>query len=307
MPNEVKLSSNNLKPKLPMKPQELPDYWDDVSRTFIGDAPQSLWRAHSDRVNISLLADWLGERQYTDILKTDLFDEAVSQGLYPFLREHAHVVHGIDVAAESVNSAKKRFPGLKAICADVRELPFKNHQFDLIVSNSTLDHFQSSGEIDMALREMFRVLKPGGELLISLDNMQNPIIGLRNVLPFRLLKALHLVPYFVGKSYGRRGLTSALENTGFEVLKSQAIMHCPRVLAVAVAGMLQKKISIKSRQRFLGLLAKFEWAAKLPTRFFTGHFVAVLAVKPTSQGKMNSLEGTAPENQADELIVPAGN
>lgn len=88
---------------------------------------------------------------------------------------------------------------------------------------------------------MFRVLRPGGELLISLDNLQNPIIGPRNLLPYHLLKRLRLVPYFVGKSHGRRGLTAALEKAGFKVLETRAIMHCPRVLAVAVAGMLQKK------------------------------------------------------------------
>ncbi len=267
-----------------MKPHESPNYWDGVSRKFSGTLPQFLWRIHSDRVNVSLLADWLGDRQFKDILKTDLFDEAISQGLYPFLREHARTVHGIDVSGESVGGAKKRFPELNAICADVRKLPFKNHKFDLIVSNSTLDHFQDTGEIDLGLRELFRVLEPGGELLISLDNLQNPIIGLRSLLPFRLLNSLHLVPYFVGKSHGIRGLKAALKKAGFEVLDSRSIMHCPRVLAVAVAGILQKKASKKSRQRFLALLMSFEFLAKLPTRFFTGHFVAVHSLKPGQQG-----------------------
>ncbi len=283
MPNEVKLAADNYHSFLPMKPHESSYYWNNISRTFTGDAPQSLWRVHSDRVNVSLLADWVGERQFTDILKTDLFDEAISQGLYPYLRDHAQAVHGIDVAAESVSGARKRYPDLEAICADVRKLPLKNHRFDLIVSNSTLDHFHSTGEIEKGLRELFRILKPGGELIISLDNLQNPIIGLRSLLPFRLLNKLHLVPYFVGKSHGRRGLTAALKKAGFEVLESRAIMHCPRVLAVAVAGILQKKHSTKSQQRFLSLLAKFEILEKLPTRFFTGHFVAVHALKPEKQ------------------------
>jgi SAM-dependent methyltransferase len=278
--NEVEFLSEYHSPPLPMKPHKSSFYWNNISRTFSGDEPQSLWRVHSDRVNVSLLADWLGERQFTDILKTDLFDEAVSQGLYPYLRDHAHTVHGIDVAAESVSGARNRYPELKTICADVRKLPLKNHQFDLIVSNSTLDHFHTKGEIEKGLRELFRILKPGGELIISLDNLQNPIIGLRNLLPYRLLNKLHLVPYFVGKSHGRRGLTSALEKVGFEVLESRAIMHCPRVLAVAVAGMLQKKDSKKPQQRFLALLAHFEYLEKLPTRFFTGYFVAVHAFKP---------------------------
>ena len=266
-----------------MKPDESPNYWNSVSETFVLEEQQSLWRIHSDQINISLLEDWLSDRRIAEVLKTDLFDEAVSQGLYPFLREHADVVHGIDVSPESVERAKNRFPELNALSADVRNLPFNSERFDLIVSNSTLDHFRSKDDIDVGLRELFRVLKTGGELFVSLDNLQNPIVGLRSMLPYRLLKTLHLVPYFVGKTHGRRGLTKALERAGFSVLETRAIMHCPRVLAVAVAGYLQKRISHKSQRRFLAFLAGFESLARLPTRFFTGHFVAVHAVKPTSQ------------------------
>ena len=266
-----------------MKPDESPNYWDSVSETFVLEEQQSLWRIHSDQINISLLEDWLIDRQIAEVLKTDLFDEAVSQGLYPFLCEHADVVHGIDVSPESVERAKNRFPELNATSADVRDLPFDSERFNLIVSNSTLDHFHSKDEIDVGLQELFRVLKNGGELIISLDNLQNPIIGLRSMLPYRLLKSLRLVPYFVGKTYGRRGLTAALEKAGFRVLETRAIMHCPRVLAVAVASTLQNRVSEQSMRRFLDFLARFECLSKLPTRFFTGHFVAVHALKPTQQ------------------------
>ncbi len=233
---------------------------------------------------MSLLEDWLGSRKVNNLLKTDLFDEAVSQGLYPFLAEHGRGVYGIDLAAESADAAKKQYPELEAACADVRKLPFSDHCFDLIVSNSTLDHFQSTNDIDVGFRELFRGLGQGGELLISLDNLQNPIVGLRNLLPYRLLNKLNLVPYFVGKTHGRRGFAAALEKAGFQVLETKAIMHCPRVLAVAVAGILQRRASEKSQRRFLAFLQKFEFLARLPTRFFSGHFIAVRARKPAEQG-----------------------
>lgn len=263
-----------------LKPDESKHYWDEVSRAFTKNGQQLLWRSHSDRVNIDLLADWFAGRHFSDVLKTDLFDEALRPGLYPFLQEHAQVVHGIDIAPESVDEAKNRFPELEAVGADVRDLPFSDGHFDLVVSNSTLDHFQSEAEIDLGLGELFRVLNTGGELLISLDNLQNPIIFLRSLLPFKLLNKLHLVPYFVGKTHARRGLVTALERAGFRVLETRAIMHCPRVFAVAIAGALQKRASATTQKRFLALLSKFESLAKLPTRYFTGHFVAVRAIKP---------------------------
>jgi len=242
--------------------------------------PQPLWRAHSDQVNIALLHDWLGERQFDEFLKTDLFDETLSAGIYPLLNERANRVHGIDVSSVCVEAAQEKYPELKARCADVRDLPYDDGQFDVIVSNSTLDHFPEKEDIKTGLAELFRVLRSGGELVITLDNLQNPIIGLRSLLPFSFWKGLGLVPYYVGKSLGRRGLVQVLEKTGFEVIETRAIMHCPRVLAVPIAAFLEKGASGHTRARFLSWMLKFENLGAWPTRFFSGHFVAARAAKP---------------------------
>ena len=70
--------------------------------------------------------------------------------------------------------------------------------FDLVVSNSTLDHFARADDITIALREIQQVLKPGGRLILTLDNPSNPVVRLRNALPFAALNQMGLVPYFVG-------------------------------------------------------------------------------------------------------------
>jgi SAM-dependent methyltransferase len=263
-----------------LKAERSSPYWDAVSLAFTQNSSHSLWRSYSDQLNRSLLKSWMVNRRMASILKTDAFDEAVDEGLYPLLQEYAAVVHAIDIAPESVNAAAKRYPDFAVHYADVRDLAFADGSFDMVVSNSTLDHFRARSDIDKSLQELFRVLKAGGELVISLDNLQNPIIWVRSVLPFGLLKKLHLVPYYVGKSCGRQGLIAALERAGFEVLETRAIMHCPRFLAVPLAGIVQKRVSREGQKRFLALLAKFEVLAAWPSRFFTGHFVAARALKP---------------------------
>lgn len=274
----------NLGAKSTLRDDGSMEYWNGASRVFIEGKLQTLWRSHSDAVNITLLQDWIAARQFCGILKTDLFDEAVSEGLYPLLSRHGQRIHGIDIAAEPVNAAMARYPELDGRCADVRKLPFGDQYFELIVSNSTLDHFRSTAEIDLSLSELFRVLKDGGELFISLDNLQNPMVWLRSKLPASLLKKLHMVPYLVGKTHTRRGLISALERAGFRVLETRPVMHCPRVLAVAVAGVLEKYAAKKQQQGFLAMLSKFEHLAKLPTKNFSGHFIAVRALKPQTDG-----------------------
>jgi len=80
--------------------------------------------------------------------------------------------------------------------ADVRQLDFGDNSIELIISNSTLDHFQQAEDIDRSLAELARVLVPGGLLLVTMDNPLNPVIALRNRLPKSLLGRTALAPVF---------------------------------------------------------------------------------------------------------------
>jgi ubiquinone/menaquinone biosynthesis C-methylase UbiE len=234
---------------------------------------------HSDAVNLELLRRWLPEERPRLLLKTDAFEEACGDGLSPLLQEKAEHAVIVDVALAILQLARARHDRLCVIGADTRCLPFVNGVFDVIVSTSTLDHFRSRDEIVASLREFRRVLRPAGQLLLTLDNLANPLIKLRNALPFRMLQRLGIVPYYVGATYGPRGLTEVLHEVGFEVREIGAVMHCPRVLAVAISRLLERNAGQRTHRRFLNFLLAFERLANWPTRFFTGHFVAVRAIK----------------------------
>ncbi len=79
-------------------------------------------------------------------LKTDLFDEAISEGVFEVMRERCSRVHGVDVAHETACEAQRRHPLLTAHVADVRDMPFQSDTFGHVVSLSTLDHFESIGD-----------------------------------------------------------------------------------------------------------------------------------------------------------------
>jgi SAM-dependent methyltransferase len=247
--------------------------------TYQAQGLQKLWRAHSDSVNKALVARWRPMGQMDTLLKTDLFDEAVSDGLSPLLTSLAKRAFYIDASFKVHQMARMHHPNLQMIGADVRHLPFANGTFDGIVSNSTLDHFESLDDLSVSLQELFRVLRPGGHMILTLDNLSNPIILLRNWLPFPLLKRLKIVPYYVGVTLGANRLERLLKDFGFEVLEVDAIMHCPRVLAVALAHWMERFISPKMQRHLLRFLMAFETLSYLPTRFLTGYFVAVKATK----------------------------
>lgn len=256
-------------------------YWDSVARSWGEKHPFALWRAHSDSINQDLLRRWLPARPVERLLKTDVFDESCSHGLLPFLEDRARSVIGIDVSQESLQTTQRRSLRSRLVRADVRGLPFASGSFDCVVSNSTLDHFTSKAQIALSLAELNRVLRPGGTLVITLDNMANPLVWLRNHLPLQWLTRSGIVPYFVGESLGPRALRSHVEGAGFEVAETTAIMHCPRVAAVA-AGRLLRSRGERAKRRFLRCLSPFEALGALPTRYLSGYFVAARAVKPLS-------------------------
>jgi SAM-dependent methyltransferase len=242
------------------------EHWDEVVASWRGTSRETLLRGYSDAVNTALLQRWLPDLRGSRVLKTDLFDEAVGEGLHPYLCAHGAAVAGVDLSRVVVAAARDRYPELDATIGDVRTLSYADSSFDVVVSNSTLDHFGSLGEIETALSELRRVLAPGGVLVVTLDNARNPLIALRNVLPLRLLRRARLVPYSVGTTCGHKRLAALLRRTGFEVTGETAIMHVPRVLATA------------ARRRGPRSLLAFERLSRLPTRYFTGQFVAARAV-----------------------------
>lgn len=253
-------------------------YWDDATAAFGDDGAGGAWRSHCDDVHRTLLAGWLVGRSVQRALKTDLFDEMAGGGLSDEMALYAVAVHGIDVSASVVAGASAKRAGIRACRADVRRLPYADGVFDLVVSNSTLDHFARGSDIAASLRELHRVTAAGGTLLITLDNLSNPIIAIRALIPFRALRALGLVPYYVGATTTRRGLAKLLSASGYRVEATTTVLHVPRVIAVRWCAR-SDRLGDGQRARLLRRLANWERLGRWPTADFTGHFVAALAVR----------------------------
>jgi SAM-dependent methyltransferase len=222
------------------------------------------------------------------LLKTDLFDEAVACGLYPELAARSDGVVGIDVSPAVVSAALRRYPDLDAHVGSVSAMPFPDGSFDVVVSNSTLDHFDSHAKLHAAIAELARSIRPGGKLIITLDNRMNPVITARtSKMLFGTLHRLGVVPYFVGATCGYRGLSKLLRATGFIVEEITAVMHCPPQFAAWSAACRDTAArrdaaahaGDSAELRHLRRVLRFEAMERWPTRHLTGHFVCALATR----------------------------
>jgi SAM-dependent methyltransferase len=210
------------------------------------------------------------------ILKTDLFDELASPGLYPALADRADQVVAVDISAKVIAAARRRYPELEAEVADVRELPFPPASFDAALSNSTLDHLATEEEAWAGLTELGRVIRPGGRLLVTLDNPLNPVVAVRNALPRGIARAVRRVPYDSGWTCGPRRLRRMLVDSGFRPVRTTVIMHAPRF---AIAQLDRWGARPRDTQRLIARLLAAERLERWPTRYLTGHFVAALGIR----------------------------
>jgi ubiquinone/menaquinone biosynthesis C-methylase UbiE len=80
-------------------------------------------------------------------------------------------VIGIDINLDSFGLTKD--DNLAFIVADARNLPFKDSFFDVVLEKDALHHIQNPGR---ALREMKRVTKKGGKMVVFEANRHNPLL-----------------------------------------------------------------------------------------------------------------------------------
>lgn len=261
------------------------DYWDTIILKYGDKRHEDFWRAHLNEIYTDLMDRWMEGSPGGLALKTDLYDEAISSHcLVPLCGERSEHIIGIDVSFEVTRVAKKRmvkeWDGWQnVVCSDIRNLSLKSDSVDQIISNSTLDHFADKKDIIVSLKELWRIMKPGGKLIITLDNPSNPVVFLRNMLPYRLLKATGFIPFYIGETLSDDELINALEANGFTVSDKTSIIHSPRILAIWMGYILDRIGNEKIKIYFQRLLNVFERLEKSPMKYLTGYFIAAKAVK----------------------------
>lgn len=251
-------------------------FWARVGERFpdLGGAASTRYYAENEqRLFTELLPPLAGLR----VLKTDLWDEAKNTRILAWAAGRGARAFGIDISEPTVMQAKAAFThdagALQAAAADVRALPFRDASFDAVYSMGTIEHFD---ETEQAVREMARVLKPGGCAIIGVPNRHDPF--LRPLLA-TVLQAVGLYAYGYEKSYSRRALRDMLERAGFQVSVETAILFMP-------GGLRMLDLACHSWCRPLSLVTAalvwpFVWLDRhVPAVRQHGYLLATVAIKP---------------------------
>ncbi len=145
-------------------------------------------------------------------------------------------VVGIDLSMESVEVLKKRpeFDQKKfnIMVGDITEMPFGNEEFDLAYSFSTLYYIK---EIDLALKEIYRVMKYNGICILEFGNKYS-VNSPYDKIMFPDCPQFH---------YSENEIRKILSNTGFII---KEILY--RQLLPDFLGLFDRQIKLKFIKNF---------------------------------------------------------
>jgi len=132
-----------------------------------------------------------GIKHYSPHFKGKLLDFGCGRKPYQNLFE-VESYTGVDMARE--DDWTKSYAD---VLYDGKRLPFENEMFDGILSTEVIEHIPDA---EPAVEELFRVLKPGGKLLITV-----PFVWNEHGMPYDYLR------------YTSAGITHLLQKKGFKV------------------------------------------------------------------------------------------
>ncbi len=151
------------------------------------------------RIIISLVEKYL----QTNRKKTKILDAGCGTGLLATKLARFGDVVGIDKNQDAVKFTKSR--GIKVKAGSISDIPFPTNYFDLVVCIDVLNH-QWVEDDETALAEFFRVLKPGGVLILRVS--ANPYLRLK-----------HDRYVFIKFRYRKKALWEKIEKAGFKIEK----------------------------------------------------------------------------------------
>lgn len=107
----------------------------------------------------------------------------------------AKEVVGVDISEEALEKARDRSIKTYKIDLEKDPLPFMDNYFDLITAVEVLEYLRT---VDNVLSESFRVLKPGGFLLVSVSNLGSWINRLLLLFGYQPMHTEPSMKYHVG-------------------------------------------------------------------------------------------------------------
>jgi ubiquinone/menaquinone biosynthesis C-methylase UbiE len=174
----------------------------------------SPWRHHLKKRRLYVeekLREYLGHRKASATL-----DLGCGDGKHlDWLQKYSHELFGSDYNLLRLVRANAVHPQATLFLADVLDYPAKDNFYEIIFFNHVIEHIPDDGA---ALREIFRILKPGGLLVLGTPNEGRWWWQLAYRLQPNVLKVSDHVHFYTSET-----LIQTMEQHGFSITEVKHI------------------------------------------------------------------------------------
>ena len=163
---------------------------------------------------VNELAGKARDRQLLDQLSTASCDPVIDVGCGPgqvgaYVRGRGRIVFGVDLSRAMAQLAAARLDG--ALAADMRALPVADGAAGALIAFYSVIHLQRD-ELGAAFEEFARVLRPGGQLVVSAHEGDGEVTSTE-----MLGESVSLSASF----FALDELTAATEAAGFDIVSAE--------------------------------------------------------------------------------------
>ena len=139
------------------------NYWQNATNNYGGmlDSPPQ-WTTEQINSHLKDFEPFIGEKT---------LDVGCGEGVFTEALSTITNSTGLEISQEAINRGEKRNSSLKLMQGDLNNIPFEANMFDSLTMIEVIEHLV---DVKQSVSECYRVLKPGGHLIITTTDFNWP-------------------------------------------------------------------------------------------------------------------------------------
>jgi ubiquinone/menaquinone biosynthesis C-methylase UbiE len=203
----------------------------------------SLGRAYLSSVR-DVLRGWIEGTSFTRAADIGCGPGITTEGLFSAEAWPLGVDCSFEMARRAVTRARERGVAAASVAGKIEALPLRDGSVDLVLCINCLEFVERR---EVALREIARVLRPGGTAIVGVMNRRSAWEITR-----RLRRPFTDRPYYRGRFFSEDEVRGRLEEAGLAVLEVRCAAHFPPIPPGPLAGLYRGLDGVGTRLRSKG-------------------------------------------------------
>jgi len=155
---------------------------------------------------------WPSAKAFIDTIKSYELVADIGCGNGRGIKEYPFISIGCDICLPNLIEASSQLDGV--LQANAIHLPYKNNQFDKLISIAVIHHLSSVKRRRQAIVELVRIVRPGGKLFIQVWALEQPSDSRR-----KFVKQDNMVSWVLQKKYTKDKIKDETYHRFYHVFK----------------------------------------------------------------------------------------